>query len=333
MRRAGPCLLWAAGALSACTRPARVEPAPDRTQVHPSPPAVDAGVSVAVSTVSAAEAPATAAPAASETARWERFVPPLDAPTRAHVRELFARGAAAGLRPDVFSKLGDSITESGSFAQDLGHGWYELGAFGSLEPVIAWFRRRSTRRDENAFTRPSAAATAGWDSSQLLEGGDGSPVERELQAMRGAFAVLMVGTNDAERSGAAALAANLERILDRVERRGVVPLLSTIPAHRGSDAARAEALAINGRIRAIAAARRLPLIDYHAAMAGLASEGLSADRVHPSVFVDHGDTRAAVFTEEGLRYGYNVRNLLLVLGLRRVLDAAGVAYAPAPASR
>ena len=235
------------------------------------------------------------------------------------------------MRSDVFSKLGDSITESGSFAQDIGHGWYELGAFADLEPVVAWFRRRTPRgREENSFTRASAAATAGWESSQLLEGGDACPVERELRTMRGAFTVLMIGTNDAERAGAPTLAANLTAILDRVERRGVVTLLSTIPSHHGSDVARAEAEAINGRIRALAAARHLPLVDFSAAMTTLPMEGISDDRVHPSVFVDRGDTRAAVFTDDGLRYGYNVRNLLLLLGLRRVLDATGVPYAATP---
>jgi hypothetical protein len=243
------------------------------------------------------------------------------------VRELFARGSAAGLRADVFSKLGDSITESGSFAQDIGHGWYELGAFADLEPVVAWFRRRSPRgSDENAFTRPSAAATAGWESAQLLEGGVRCPVEREFQAMRGAFTVLMIGTNDAERSTPEALVRNVSEIIDRAERRGVITLLSTIPAHHGDGPAPAAARAINDGLRALASARHLPLIDYHAALADLPAEGISDDRVHPSVYVERGDARAAVFTDEGLRYGYNVRNLLLLVGLRRVLDATGVAY-------
>lgn len=305
-----------------CSRPARVAPAPDRarsTAVVAPPPAPEAAPA-------APSAPPAAAP--RSVADWERFAPPLDPATVAHVREVFARGAAAGMRSDVFAKLGDSITESGSFAQDIGHGWYELGAFTELEPVIAWFRRRTPRgRDENAFTRASAAATAGWESSQLLEGGDRCPVERELATMRPAFAVLMVGTNDAERATPDALATNLAAIVDRVERRGVVTLLSTIPSHRGSPAAHAAADAINERIRALAAARHLPLIEYHDAMAALPSEGISDDHVHPSVFVENGDTRAAVFTADGLRFGYNVRNLLLLLGLRRALDATGAPYA------
>lgn len=315
------------GSLMACSRPTRVEPAADLGHRRAASTAPAPTPSVAP-VLEAGTAPVVAAPRSASD--WERFVAPLDAPTLAHVRETFARGAAAGLRSDVFSKLGDSITESGSFAQDIGHGWYELGAFGDLEPVVRWFRRRTSRGDVNSFSRASAAATAGWESSQLLEGGDRCPVERELQAMRGAFTVLMVGTNDAERADAATLAVHLAQIVDRVERRGVVTLLSTIPSHHGSEAAFAEAETINHRIRAFAAARHLPLIDYHAAMVNLPSEGISEDRVHPSVFVDGGDTRAAVFTDAGLRYGYNVRNLLLLMGLRRVLDAAGVPYTSPP---
>ena len=320
--RAGVAFWCAAGALSACTRSAHIEPRASRAPVANTATPVDRAP---------VEHPIVAPAGPRTTVGWERFVPTLDAATQAHVRELFARGATAGLRSDVFSKLGDSITESGSFAQDIGHGWYELGAFADLEAVVAWFRRRTPRgEEENSFTRASAAATAGWESSQLLEGGDGCPVERELRATHGAFAVLMIGTNDAERAGAATLASNLIAILDRVERRGVVVLLSTIPSHHGSDAAHAEAEAINGRIRALAAERHLPLIDYAASMATLPMEGISDDRVHPSVFVDHGDTRAGVFTNDGLRYGYNVRNLLLLLGLRRVLDATSVPYAATP---
>ncbi len=321
--RAATWLALAAGALASCTRPAHTD-APTERAIIPVAPTPTPTPEVAPP-VDVPPAPPVATP-------WERFVPELDAPTVAHVRAVFARGAAAGLRSDVFSKLGDSITESGSFAQDIGHGWYELGAFTELEPVVRWFRRRALGgRDDNAFTRASACATAGWESSQLLEGGDRCPVERELQATRGAFAVLMIGTNDAERATPAVLATHLGEILDRVERRNVVALVSTIPSHRGNPSAHAAADAINERIHAITTERHLPLIDYHAAMAALPSEGVSDDNVHPSVYVSNGDTRAAVFSADGLRYGYNVRNLLLLIALRRTLDAAGVPYATAPA--
>jgi hypothetical protein len=51
--------------------------------------------------------------------------------------------------------------------------------------------------------------------------------------------------------------------------------------HHGGVAARAEAVAINGRIRALAAARHLPLIDYNAALAALQAlpRALDADEL------------------------------------------------------
>ncbi len=257
---------------------------------------------------------------------FERAVPPWDMATVSRARALFAEGQAAGLRSDVFGKLGDSITESGSFAQDIGHGWYELGPWTRLLPVVQFFSRRafSADREDNSFSRPSGAATAGWTTAHLLEGGDASPLERELATLRPAVAILMIGTNDAEQSDVATYTRNLGEILDRVARRKVVLMLSTIPELRSSPAGEARARQINAVIRQTATARHLPLIDYHAALAGLPNQGLSEDNIHPSAYVEAGDTKAAVLTPAGLRFGYNVRNLTLLLGLERAIGVLGL---------
>src|SRR5687767_13584443 len=55
-------------------------------------------------------------------------LPEFDRETDAHVREVAAAGRARGNRADVVAKIGDSITESQSFLQDCGMGWYDLGA-------------------------------------------------------------------------------------------------------------------------------------------------------------------------------------------------------------
>lgn len=253
-------------------------------------------------------------------------MPPWDAATVARARSLFAEGQAAGLRADVFAKLGDSITESGSFAQDIGHGWYELGSWTRLLPVVQLFSRRafSSDREDNSFSRASGSATAGWTTGHLLEGGDGCPLKRELATLRPALAVLMIGTNDAEQLDVPTYTRNLGEILDRVARRKVVLLLSTIPELRSSPAAGLRAQQINGVIRQTAAARHLPLIDYHAALAGIPNQGLSDDNIHPSAYVENNDTKAGVLTPAGLRYGYNVRNLTLLLGLERAVAALGI---------
>lgn len=274
--------------------------------------------------------PAPPAPVALDADHFRRAVPPWDAATIARVRTLFGEGARAGNRPDVFAKIGDSITESGSFAQDIGHGWYELGAYSSLEGVVRHFRRRTFTRDaeDNSFTRGSLSATAGWTTESLLEGGDRSPLERELRATRPAFAVVMIGTNDAERLEIGAYRENLQQVLQRIEGHGVVPILSTIPEQRSAPEANARGHAVNDVIRATAAARHIPLIDYHAALEGLPNDGLCEDNVHPSVFVDHGDTRAGVFSDAALRHGYNVRNLILLMALERAMQAVGAEGAP-----
>ncbi len=46
------------------------------------------------------------------------------------------------------------------------------------------------------------------------------------------------------------------------------------------------------------------------------------DGIHPSAYQHDGDTRAGTFTDEALRHGYNVRNLVTLQtldALRRIV--------------
>jgi hypothetical protein len=144
-----------------------------------------------------------------------------------------------------------------------------------------------------------------------------------LFSLRPGFAVVMIGTNDVERVSPEDYERNLREILRRVEARSVVPVLSTIPDHRGTPEFTARSRAFNGIIRRVATALHIPLLDYHAALAALPNAGLSDDNIHPSAYVENGDTRAGVFTPAGLRHGYNVRNLTLLLMLERLIETVG----------
>lgn len=258
--------------------------------------------------------------------QMQRAIPPLNPATIAHVRTLYGAAVRARLRPDVFAKIGDSITESGSFAHDIGHGWIELGEFERLDAVVRRFSRRafSSNREDNSFSRASAAATAGWTTEDLLAGGDACPVERELRALRPAFAIVMIGTNDVERVDAETFERNLREILRRVEARGAISIVSTIPDHLGTAEFTARSREYNSIIRRVAGQLNLPLLDYHAALSSLPHAGISDDNVHPSSFVENNDTRAAVFTPAGLRHGYNVRNLTFLLMLERLSQTLGL---------
>lgn len=254
--------------------------------------------------------------------RMELSVVPFDDATTAHVRAIFAEGARRGLRGDVFAKLGDSITESASFLKDIGHGWYELGPWSRLEPVVRYFRRRSFTGDaeNNSFSRASGSATAGWTTNALLAADGHCPVEIELDATHAAFAIMMIGTNDAERSTAQVFERNLRELVSRVEARKVVLVLSTIPDQLSSEEAGRRGLEINTVIRRVAAENHVPLLDYWAAMQGLPHHGIDPDNVHPSVYESaNHNVAAGIFTDVALRAGYNVRNLTTLLMLERLM--------------
>ncbi len=98
---------------------------------------------------------------------------------------------------------------------------------------------------------------------------DGSTLPGNLQietlatAFAGAqFAVVMLGTNDATSFRPAGdFLADLSAIIDALEARSIVAILSTIPPH---PQARALAASYNTGIRALARSRALPLIDLEA---------------------------------------------------------------------
>lgn len=244
-------------------------------------------------------------------------VPPLDDATLAHVRVVRARGATLGNRADVFVKIGDSITESQSFLSDIGSGWFDLGANTSLDATVRFFRARTIASGRNSFNRQSLCATAGWTAANALEGSP-SPLQRELSAARPAYALVMYGTNDIDRGDLATWRANMNRILDTIEAGGTVAVVSTIPDRLDGSRPRALVAAWNNGVRELAAARHLPLVDYWLALQPLPNKGLSDDGIHPSVYESNGDPQSGALTTEGLRAGYNMRNLVALQALARL---------------
>ena len=142
----------------------------------------------------------------------------------------------------------------------------------------------------NSFNRSSACATAGWTTDDALAGGSDAPLYRELAAIRPAWAIVMYGTNDVDRNTVGAFSANLNRIVDIIEAAGTVPALSTIPDRYDGSDREARAMQIDAAIRGIAAARHVPLLDYWAALQPLPTHGVSADGIHPTVYLSGGST-------------------------------------------
>ncbi|MFK8002159.1 MAG: SGNH/GDSL hydrolase family protein [Polyangiales bacterium] len=229
------------------------------------------------------------------------------------VAELQAR-AAPDRVANVFAKVGDSITVSTNYLRCFGGERFDLDGR-SLEETRAFYDGGDAAGDD-PFRRESGAAAVGWHAGRALAGSP-SPLDQELAALRPAVATVMFGTNDIGITGLEGFAENLYDVVDTVLASGAIPIMSTIPARQDSASANAEVPRFNLVARAIAQTRQVPLVDLHRSLAPLDGRGLGGDNLHPSSF--RGG--ACMLTEEGLAFGYNMRNLVTLEALDRTRRA------------
>lgn len=222
--------------------------------------------------------------------------------------------ALAAHSPDVFAKVGDSITASDDFFDCFDGGAVELGSHGSLASTIAYF--------DGSFERTSLAAVGGTTSQDAMTGAP-CPLDQELDAIDPRYAVVLFGTNEVRYGWAVdAYGVALWNLVDRISARGTIPILSTMSANVGYPEADARIPTFNRVVRAIAQGYGIPLIDLHLALEPLPGRGISGDGLHPST----APSGACRLTADGLSYGYNMRNLISVEALSRARAAvAGTA--------
>jgi hypothetical protein len=261
----------------------------------------------------------------------DRTHSPLTATIASHLRNIALHGQ--NLEDNVFMKVGDSITASayfmGCYMGDVNgkaQSWefnIVLDGRESLAEAIFHFRTGVLGRN-TSFDRTSRAAKVGATADWAISGRT-PPLEVELTATRAQFATVMYGTNDVGIGGAADVALetklvpytrNLRSVIDWLLLRGVVPLMSTIPPRTDEPDYLGLVDVMNAVVRAVAQARQLPLVDFHREMLPLLDYGLSGDGVHPSI---ESYNTGCQFHEEGLSYGYDMRNLVTIEGLHRLM--------------
>jgi peptidoglycan/LPS O-acetylase OafA/YrhL/lysophospholipase L1-like esterase len=224
--------------------------------------------------------------------------------------------AGAAQQPQVFAKIGDSITVSPSFLACFDGGTVDLGAHGALAATLAYFMAGNAA-GSSPYARVSLAAKGGTTAQDALTGSP-CPLEQELTALAPSIAIVMFGTNEV-RTGWSLddFGTQLWTLVDRTLARGAIPVMSTLPPNTGYPEAAARIPTFNRIVRAIAQGRGVPLVDLHDALEPLPSRGISSDGLHPSVAAEGG----CVLTAAGLQYGYNVRNLLTLEALDRTRAA------------
>jgi hypothetical protein len=260
------------------------------------------------------------------------IVPTINSQMKTYLRTILASGASLGNRPSVFAKVGDSITESGSFLTDIGCGGTDqFGSYTSLIPTANYFMSTSLGAAPvwcgtgNSYTRASMAAVMGWTTSSVLSSTSScaapynSYLRCEIQTIKPSIALVMYGTNDLQSpNNPTQFRTNLRTIVDTLVSDGVIPVLSTIPPRLDTvdGVAMGPRVATYNQIIAdVAAEKNVPLWNYWAQLQGssMINQGVSSDGIHPSVY---NGADGAVLTSTGLRYGYNQRNL----GAIQVLD-------------
>ncbi|MBI5929773.1 MAG: SH3 domain-containing protein [Chloroflexi bacterium] len=235
-------------------------------------------------------------------------------------RQIYVRGQQLGNRPDVFSKVGDSISASPLFLNPVGSGGLRLDTYGYLQPVVDFFSKTGARTG-NSFNNESLAARGGWTTYDVLNPelavpgvcqiGE-TPLVCEYRVVKPSVALIMFGSNDTAWVDSGSYRANLQTIVQTSIDMGVIPVLSTIPDQLGTGVNRVAEF--NNIIRSVARANNIPVWDYWQSLQSLPNYGMSGDGLHPS-FDPTQET--GIFTADGLRYGYNMRNLTALI----VLDA------------
>lgn len=227
--------------------------------------------------------------------------------------------------PDVFAKVGDSVTVSRAFMHCFAGDAVDLDGRDALWATIEHFAEGDAGGGD-PFRRVSEAATVGWSAGAVLQGAP-TPLDVEFDALDPRFAVVMFGTNDIQGRDVDRYAIQMWDLVDRIVDGGTIPILSTIMPR--DDDADADALVprYNAVVRALAQGRQVPLVDFHRRLLPLPDHGLGPDRLHPSA----APTGACDLSPGGLEHGYNIRNLLTLTALDRARRAL-VEPAPDPPS-
>lgn len=211
---------------------------------------------------------------------------------------------SAGAHDNVLAKVGDSITVDAAFLACLDGGTVDFAGRSDLAATASYY---------TGFSRISYAAKGGTTAQDALTGTP-CPLEKEINAIEPRVAVVMFGSNEVRTDWTVdAFGAELWRLIDATIGRGVIPIMSTIPANTGYPAADARIPTFNRVIRAIAQGRSIPLVDFHRELDPLPNHGISSDGLHPTVSPSGG----CVLSSAGLQYGYNVRNLITLEALAR----------------
>ncbi len=221
------------------------------------------------------------------------------------VEAMRAVHAKGGSTKGSVSQIGDSITYTKAFLAPAA--WEKPERFPAAVERIDF-------RSINQRKGPEFGNYSGWTAAQGRE-----TIAAVLAAEKPEIAVIMYGTNEITKGiGLDEYEKNMAAIVDACLAAGCVPILSTIPPYPNRPG---KAEAFNGVVCKLARDRKLPLVDFHAAIVarrpGDTFNGtlLGKNDVHPT------GGKNLDFSEENLKNcGYALRNYVTLQVIDEVIS-------------
>jgi hypothetical protein len=230
-------------------------------------------------------------------------------------RAIFVKGQSMGNRANVFSKVGDSLTDSPYFLRQF-VGSYNLRAFNAMQAVVNYFSTAQAY-DANSFGTTSRAARASWSTFSVLDpkvadaglcqAGE-TPLVCEYRLNKPAVALIMIGTNDIPSFPGTTYETNMRAIIETTINAGVIPVVSTLPPRPDYPQRVAE---YNQVVFKLTQEYNIPVWDLNKELVKLPNGGIGPDNVHLSV-PPAGSPGTADFTNANLAYGTTMRNLTAI---------------------
>jgi hypothetical protein len=227
-------------------------------------------------------------------------------------RNIYLRGQSMGNRRNVFTTIGDSITDTPYFLRQFPLS-FQMGEFGYLLPTLQYFMAVNDLPG-TSFDHLSLSTRQGWSTLHLLDQTTANsvqcqqgeiPIACELRVRKASVVLVLIGTNDVPIASAEDYRPRLQRIIELCIEQGVVPVLSTLPPRRDAPERVAQ---YNEVIKQTALRYDIPLWDLYAALIVLPNQGLDPDGVHLSI-PPGAPASTTDFSPGNLQYGTVIRNL------------------------
>lgn len=232
--------------------------------------------------------------------------------------QIYRQGIQRGNSPNVFSKVGDSITANQPFLRVFYNHKYDLASYAYLQPTIDYYYESFGRSSLAASSAFNAAAVLSsiWADTNLCQPNE-TPLDCEYRVNRPSIAIIMLGSVDMQLYTAAEYEGYMNTIVQSTISRGIVPVLTTFPNRQ--DFHWNESVEFNDIIRRIANREQIPLIELRDPALALPDSGVKADKYH----LTEKDNDQIVFNSDEYQWGLPLRDLLTLQMLDTIRRSVG----------